>query len=105
MPRKLPAYKLKINAVALKGDQRGRDRRPAHLGARAGHGSHGNRSDAAGRYRRARLHQYMPLSMVRADLAERYTLEDIDYRTGGPARYMRVKETGGQARLHHADDP
>ena len=33
---------------------------------------------------------------MRARLAERYTLEDIDYRTGGPARYVRVKETGGR---------
>jgi len=36
------------------------------------------------------------LSIVRARLAERFTLEDIDYRTGGPARYVRVKETGGR---------
>jgi cyclic pyranopterin phosphate synthase len=43
-----------------------------------------------------RLAQYIPLSMVRARLAERYTLEEIDYRTGGPARYVRVKETGGR---------
>ena len=43
-----------------------------------------------------RLDQYLPLSIVRARLAERYTLEDIDYRTGGPARYVRVKETGGR---------
>ena len=43
-----------------------------------------------------RLDQYLPLSMVRARLAERYTLDDIDYRTGGPARYVRVKETGGR---------
>ncbi len=43
-----------------------------------------------------RLAQYLPLSMVRARLAERYTFEDIDYRTGGPARYVRVKETGGR---------
>ena len=34
--------------------------------------------------------------MVRARLAERYTLENIDYRTGGPARYVRVAETGGR---------
>jgi GTP 3',8-cyclase len=33
---------------------------------------------------------------VRARLAQRYTLEDIDYRTGGPARYVRVAETGGR---------
>jgi cyclic pyranopterin phosphate synthase len=44
----------------------------------------------------ARLDQYLPLSMVRARLAERYQLEDIDYMTGGPARYVRVKETGGR---------
>jgi GTP 3',8-cyclase len=44
----------------------------------------------------ARLDQYLPLSMVRSRLAEHYTLEDIDYRTGGPARYVRVKETGGR---------
>jgi cyclic pyranopterin phosphate synthase len=44
----------------------------------------------------ARLDQYMPLSMVRARLSERYQLEDIDYMTGGPARYVRVKETGGR---------
>jgi cyclic pyranopterin phosphate synthase len=43
-----------------------------------------------------RLDQYLPLSMVRARLAERYTLDDIDYQTGGPARYVRVKETGGR---------
>jgi len=44
----------------------------------------------------SRLDQYLPLSIVRARLAERFTLEDIDYRTGGPARYVRVKETGGR---------
>ena len=43
-----------------------------------------------------RVEQYLPLSLVRARLAERYTLEDLDYSTGGPARYVRVKETGGR---------
>jgi cyclic pyranopterin phosphate synthase len=43
-----------------------------------------------------RIDQYLPLSLVRARLSERYTLEDIDYQTGGPARYVRVKETGGR---------
>ncbi len=41
-----------------------------------------------------RLDQYMPLSMVRAKIAENWTLEDSDYSTGGPARYVEVKETG-----------
>jgi cyclic pyranopterin phosphate synthase len=40
--------------------------------------------------------QFLPLSMVRADLSRRFTFEDTDYRTGGPARYVRVAETGGR---------
>ncbi len=43
-----------------------------------------------------RVEQYLPLSLVRARLAERWTLEEIDYRSGGPARYVRVAETGGR---------
>ncbi len=41
-----------------------------------------------------RLDQYLPLSLVRARLARRWTLEEIDYRSGGPARYVRIAETG-----------
>src|SRR3546814_181989 len=43
-----------------------------------------------------RVDQYLPLSMVRARLAQRFTLTDIPYSTGGPARYVRVEETGGR---------
>jgi len=43
-----------------------------------------------------RTDQYLPLSAVRAELAERWTLTDTPYRTGGPARYVRVAETGGR---------
>src|ERR671910_1898903 len=43
-----------------------------------------------------RIDQFLPLSLVRARLAGRYTLEDLADRTGGPARYVRVKETGGR---------
>ena len=41
-----------------------------------------------------RLDQYLPLSKVRADLSKRFTLTDIPFRTGGPARYVKVEETG-----------
>ena len=41
-----------------------------------------------------RLDQYLPLSMLRAHLRQRWTLTDLPDRTGGPARYMRVEETG-----------
>jgi GTP 3',8-cyclase len=43
-----------------------------------------------------RTDQYLPLSIVRARLMDRWTLEDIPHRTGGPARYVRIKETGGR---------
>jgi cyclic pyranopterin phosphate synthase len=43
-----------------------------------------------------RLEQYLPLSLVRANLAQNYTLEESGYRTGGPARYVHVRETGGR---------
>ncbi|MBM3517653.1 MAG: GTP 3',8-cyclase MoaA, partial [Alphaproteobacteria bacterium] len=41
-----------------------------------------------------RTEQYLPLSLVRARLAQRWTLDESDYRTGGPARYVVVRETG-----------
>ena len=41
-----------------------------------------------------RTDQYLPLSLVRKRLRQRWTLTDIDYSTGGPARYVKVEETG-----------
>ena len=41
-----------------------------------------------------RLDQYWPLSDLRARLVERFTLIDMAERTGGPARYVRLQETG-----------
>jgi cyclic pyranopterin phosphate synthase len=88
--------KIKINAVALKGVNE--DEIPQLVAW-----AHGRSMDLTlievmplGEIGEGRLAQYLPLSMVRARLAERYCLEDIDYRTGGPARYVRVAETGGR---------
>ncbi|HEY8161021.1 MAG TPA: GTP 3',8-cyclase MoaA [Methylocystis sp.] len=44
----------------------------------------------------ARVDQYLPMTAVRDRLSEAFTLTEIDYRTGGPARYMRAEETGGR---------
>jgi GTP 3',8-cyclase len=41
-----------------------------------------------------RTDQYLPLSMVRSDIAKRWTLTESTHRTGGPARYVTVQETG-----------
>lgn len=43
-----------------------------------------------------RYDQYWPLTEVKKHLADAFTLTDIDDQTGGPARYSRVKETGGR---------
>lgn len=43
-----------------------------------------------------RTDQYLPLSEVRASLSRDFTLTDIPYKTGGPARYVEVQETGGR---------
>ena len=43
-----------------------------------------------------RTAQYLPLSLVRARIAQRFTLDDDAYRSGGPARYVKVRETGGR---------
>ncbi len=43
-----------------------------------------------------RTDQYLPLSLVRTRLNQRFTLEVVAYRSGGPARYVNVVETGGR---------
>jgi cyclic pyranopterin phosphate synthase len=43
-----------------------------------------------------RIDQYVPLNKVRADLMDRYTLTDLAFKTSGPARYVKVEETGGR---------
>jgi cyclic pyranopterin phosphate synthase len=87
---------VKINAVALKGVNED------ELAALT-EWAHGRGMDLTiievmplGDVGEQRLDQYLPLSLVRARLAERFTLDEIDYRTGGPARYVQVKETGGR---------
>jgi cyclic pyranopterin phosphate synthase len=87
---------IKINAVALKGVN-------AHEIPEMIRWAHGQGMDLTlietmplGDIEGDRTDQYLPLSVVRAQLLDRFTLEDIPYKTGGPARYVRVKETGGR---------
>ena len=88
--------KVKINAVALKGVN---DDEVDDLIRFA----HGRGADLTlietmpmGDIEGDRTDQYVPLSQVRADLLERWTLKDIPYSTGGPARYVEIAETGGR---------
>jgi GTP 3',8-cyclase len=88
--------KVKINTVALKGVNE--DEFPQLIDWAHGRGMDLTLIEVMplGEIGEGRLDQYLPLSLVRARLAERYRLDDIDYRTGGPARYARVAETGGR---------
>lgn len=43
-----------------------------------------------------RTDQYLPLSQLRQDLEKQFTLNDIPFKTGGPARYVEIAETGGK---------
>src|SRR3954447_856147 len=87
---------VKINAVALK--NLNEDEIPALMQWAHGKGMGLTLIEVMpmGDIGAGRIDQYVPLSLVRARLAARYTLTDIDENTGGPARYVRVAETGGQ---------
>lgn len=43
-----------------------------------------------------RTDQYLPLSELRSNLEQQFTLDEIPYKTGGPARYVQIRETGGR---------
>jgi cyclic pyranopterin phosphate synthase len=92
---KAAGLRVKINAVALKGFNEDELFSMLDWCAGEGHdmtfievmpmGDLGNEN---------RLDQYWSLRDLRARLAERFTLTDLAERTGGPARYVRINETG-----------
>lgn len=43
-----------------------------------------------------RTDNYLPLSLLRAQLAQQFTMQEIAYKTGGPARYVEIEQTGGR---------
>jgi GTP 3',8-cyclase len=91
---KTAGLQVKINAVALKGvNEDELDRMVAWCGAE-GFDLTLIETMPMGEIDGDRTEQYLPLSIVRSRLRRRWTLEDTDYRTGGPARYFNVAETG-----------
>ena len=87
---------VKINAVALK---------DFNDGELAGlmRWAHGRGMDMTvietmpmGEIEADRTDQYLPLSLLRANLEREFTLKDIPFKTGGHARYVEVAETGGK---------
>jgi cyclic pyranopterin phosphate synthase len=87
---------VKINTVALKGVNED------ELGALIAW-AHGRGMDLTlievmpmGDIEPERIDQFLSLATLQNRLAQQFTLDDIPYRTGGPARYVRVRETGGR---------
>ncbi|HEY8382680.1 MAG TPA: GTP 3',8-cyclase MoaA [Microvirga sp.] len=87
--------KVKINAVALKGVNEDEIESLMEWAHGRGMGLTLIEVMPLGEIETHRVDQFLPLSQVRARLMDRYTLEETPERTGGPARYARVKETGG----------
>ena len=88
--------KIKINKVALRGVNEDEFQDLVRWAHRRGFDLTLIETMPMGEIGRDRTEQYLPLSIVRARLADRFTLEDSAYRTGGPARYVQVRETGGR---------
>jgi GTP 3',8-cyclase len=87
---------VKINAVALKGMNEDEIPSLMEWAHAKGMGLTLIEVMPMGEIGAGRIDQYVPLSLVRARLAQQYTLSDLDETTGGPARYVRVQETGGK---------
>lgn len=88
--------KIKINTVALK---RFNDAEISEIMRWA----HGRGMDMTvietmpmGEIDEDRTDQYLPLSQLRESLEKQFALTDIPFKTGGPARYVHVEETGGR---------
>ncbi|MFB9139589.1 GTP 3',8-cyclase MoaA [Maritalea porphyrae] len=91
--------KVKINMVALKGEN-------DHEIAPMLEWAHSKGMDLTlietmpmGAVDIERADQYLPLSTVQEELSQSYTLHDDLHKTGGPARYLRIEETGGRLGL------
>lgn len=93
---KAAGLKVKINTVALKGVNE--DEFDGMLAWCGGEGFDWTLIETMpmGEIEDDRMDQYLSLTEVRRRLEERWTLRDNDYRSGGPARYATVAETGGR---------
>ncbi len=93
---KKAGLKVKINMVALKNANQHEIDDMLRFCHGEGHDLTLIETMPLGEIEEDRTDQYLPLSQVRRALEERYTLTDLPDSTGGPARYVRVAETGGR---------
>ena len=93
---KKAGLQVKLNAVALKGVNEHELEAMMQWAHGEGHDITFIETMPLGEIDEDRTDQYLPLSLVRSRLEEKFTLNPIPYKTGGPARYVEVKETGGR---------
>ena len=93
---KRAGLRVKINTVALKGINQGEIPFLVEWAHGQGHDMTLIEVMPLGEVDGERVDHYLPLPAVRDELEERFTLTDIADNTGGPARYVRVEETGGR---------
>lgn len=96
---KAAGLKIKLNAVALKSINE--DEIPHLIGWAHGQGFDITLIEVMplGDIEQDRIDHYLPLAGVRSQLEQRWTLTPSDHRTGGPARYFDIAETGGRLGL------
>ncbi len=87
---------VKINAVALRGENEDEFSEMIAWCGRHGFDLCLIETMPMGEIGASRADHYLPLSLVRARLRQHWTLDETEYRTGGPARYVTIRETGGR---------
>jgi cyclic pyranopterin phosphate synthase len=87
---------VKINTVALAHDNRGEIPFLIEWAHARGYDLTLIETMPLGEIDEDRTDQFLSLATVRQELSSFWTLEDLPLKTGGPARYVRVKETGGR---------
>lgn len=96
---KAAGLKVKLNTVALKGVNEGEIPELVAWAHSQGFDLTLIEVMPLGEVEEDRFDHYLPLSTVREDLERRWTLTSSGHRTGGPARYFDVAETGGRLGL------
>lgn len=93
---KAAGLRVKLNTVALKGANE--EELPDLIAWAHGEGHDITLIEVMplGEIEQDRFDQYLPLDAVREQLAQRWTLAASDARSGGPARYVDIAETGGR---------
>jgi cyclic pyranopterin phosphate synthase len=93
---KAAGLKVKLNTVALKGLNEVEIPFLVEWAHAHGHAITLIEVMPLGEVEGERVDHYLPLSAVREDLEARWTLTPSEHRSGGPARYVDVAETGGR---------